>query len=851
MTHPLHEYLAAQVAVRLAQRRVVVWYDPRAEFAPFINELRGQPADAPLTDERVERVTPGQQSAALACYDGSFFAVRVIVEPLVAIDQPDPLLIYLPGVTRDETRSPLLELEQGGTTYEPQLKRQTRNVLLHLGHTDGVIDEMLASEGLRYADIAALIAATAEGGGQPALLRVIFPGTRDNAALVAAWLADPATDAALGEKGATGELYKLVGSRLGLGLELSAPLAESRSRLLRFLLAGEFRADLACPPPPILSQVPEPATKEQGAFLREVIGRLRQEHADPYIAHADTIAGEFSLATAGVSALDLGAIDTFRFEERALLDQCDTLLAEGEYARVGHLVAERASSFWVDRDVARRAQWRACELVAQLLGACRAVGAELAKSGHDPAAWVAAYTRDDGWYRLDQGHRQLESWLANLDDEPTLGRSIALARGEYDALTRRLAEGFGRALRGADWQIPGVQPQTRIYDDAVAAQHGTVALVLVDALRYEMGQELAQQLRPLGELRLTPALGVLPAITKLGMAAFLPGAAASYNVVEERGKLAASVDGTPLPDLAARQKFLAARVPQTVDLELAELLVSPAKQLGGRFKDARLIVVRSQEIDSLGEAGHTHLARQVMDAMIANVARGVRKLAALGVERIVVSADHGHLFAQERGDDMKTESPGPAVELHRRCWIGRGGSTPPGAVRVTGADLGYQTDLDFIFPTGLGVFKAGGGLAYHHGGVTLQELVIPVVQLRVPQRKTASAAALRVIIGGQPTTLTNRTLGVTLTLLGDLFTEPTRVRPILLAGSEQVGYAGMALGAELDAATGTVLLTPGATANVGLMLTRDDCAGVRIVVQHPVTDAALGQTDEIPVRLGL
>ena len=850
MTHPFHEYLAARVADHLVQRRIVVWYDPRGEFTPFINELRGQPANAALSDARVERVKLGAQAAKLACYDGSYYAVRAAVEPLVSVDQPAPLLVYLPGVSRDEGRSPLLELERGGTTYEPQLKRQARNVLRR-GHTDGVIDEMLAADGLRFADIVALIAAAEDGGGQASLLKVIFPTARDNAAIIAAWLADPATDAALAEKGATGELYKLVGSRLGLGLEPGAPLAESRNRLLRYLLAGEFRADLACPPPPSLSQVPRPATKDQETFLREVIGRLRREHADAYIAHADTIAGEFSLATAGISALDLGAIDTFRFEERALLDHCDILLAAGEYERVGTLVAERASSFWVDRDVARRAQWRACELVAQLLGACRAVGAELAKFGHAPAAWVAAYTRDDGWYRLDQGHRQLESWLANLDDEPALGRSIPLARSEYDTLTQRLAEGFGRALRDADWQVPGVQPQTRIYDDTIANRRGTVALVLVDALRYEMGQELAQQLQAQGELSLTPALGVLPAITKLGMAAFLPGAAASYSVIDERGKLAASIDGTALTDLAARQKFLAARVPQTVDLDLADLLGAPNKKLAGQFKDARLVVVRSQEIDSLGEAGHTHLARQVMDTVIANVARGVRRLAKLGIERIVVSADHGHLFAQERGDDMKTESPGPAVELHRRCWIGRGGSTPPGAVRVTGADLGYKTDLDFIFPTGLGVFKAGGGLAYHHGGVTLQELVIPVIQLRVPQRKAEGGAALRVIIGGQPAELTNRTLGITLTLLGDLFTEPTRVRPIILAGSEQVGYAGMALGAELDSATGTVLLTPGAAANIGLMLTRDDCANVRIVVQNPVTDAVLGQTDEIPVRLGL
>jgi hypothetical protein len=35
------------------------------------------------------------------------------------------------------------------------------------------------------------------------------------------------------------------------------------------------------------------------------------------------------------------------------------------------------------------------------------------------------------------------------------------------------------------------------------------------------------------------------------------------------------------------------------------------------------------------------------------------------------------------------------------------------------------------------------------------------------------------------------------------------------------------------------------------MLTREDCETVRIVVQDPATDAVLGQSDEIAVRLGI
>jgi ATP-dependent Lon protease len=102
------------------------------------------------------------------------------------------------------------------------------------------------------------------------------------------------------------------------------------------------------------------------------------------------------------------------------------------------------------------------------------------------------------------------------------------------------------------------------------------------------------------------------------------------------------------------------------------------------------------------------LARRVMDAVIGDVARAIRKLGAAGVERFVVSADHGHLFARLREDDMKTDSPGgDTVDLHRRCWIGRGHhrsgwpAGPPGrcadADRQPYVERGHLGDLTVVF----------------------------------------------------------------------------------------------------------------------------------------------------------
>ena len=52
-----------------------------------------------------------------------------------------------------------------------------------------------------------------------------------------------------------------------------------------------------------------------------------------------------------------------------------------------------------------------------------------------------------------------------------------------------------------------------------------MAYFVVDALRYEMGADLIEQLRGADESAITPAIAMLPTITPVGMAALLPGAA--------------------------------------------------------------------------------------------------------------------------------------------------------------------------------------------------------------------------------------------------------------------------------------------------------------------------------------
>lgn len=837
--HPFHDYISLQVAEKLKARRIVVWYDPRREFEPFITELRG----GARSGSEPAGIILGESRATLVEFDGSFLAVRAAVEPLVARDTPNPLLIYIPGIERDRKGSLLMELELAGICYEPQLKRLAR-IVLRQKFTDGIIDDLLSPETVSYGEIGRAL----EGDGGPSVLKVLFHGISGNDAILAAWLASDTRDTGIESHVARTELVKLVHARLGLQLPADEPLAKLRAITARYVLAGDFRLDLRCPPPPSVASVPAPATKAEEDSVRAMARLLRSAHGDAYVVLAGKVEHALGLTAAMVPSGALGAIDTFRFEERALLLYCGELIVAGKWDDVLDIVRDREESFWLERDVVRRAHWEACRRMALLGKEAATVRQRLANVGSDPARWVEAYTSANGWHHLDFLQRRMEAFLTSLEEEPE-ERPLGLVRRAYEDAQQAMAQGFTKVLRQAGWTVPGTLHQTRVFTEIVSAQPKPVAYFLVDAMRFEMGPELVTRLPKGAEINLRPAVAALPSITPVGMAALMPEASGSFTVTEEGGKLGSRIGGVFLPDLAARKKFASARVPKLVDITLDDLLSLTASKVKKKVEDAQVVIVRSQEIDQAGESGHSYQARQVMDTVIDNLVRAIRKLAAAGIVRSVVTADHGHVFfAAGRDEAMRTGAPGGAtVELHRRCWIGRGGTTPSGTVRVPASALGYDSTLEFVFPEGGGVFKAGGDLAFHHGGPSLQELIVPVLTIKMPGSDLQPDVPAAVQVSGVPTEITNRMFTVqTQSLL------EAHVVPALVSEGRRVGQLFGAIGAPFDRDAGTVTLAPNAVTVIALRLTDDTVKEVRLVFLDPATDAELYRSPgSIPVNLGV
>src|SRR5215469_4872789 len=231
------------------------------------------------------------------------------------------------------------------------------------------------------------------------------------------------------------------------------------------------------------------------------------------------------------------------------------------------------------------------------------------------------------------------------------------------------------------------------------------------------------------------------------MAALLPKANEPAKVVAAGGgKLALEIFGTVIKDRKDRVEFLKQRAGvSTFDAKLDDLLPKPPKRVKEGIQNAELVLITSQEIDELGEADNMAQARLQIDSVLSHLRRGVRVLADHGIKSIVLVSDHGHLFADEIGEHMKVDPPGGRTEdLHRRVWVGVGGNSDASYLRTSLASLGVDSEFDIATPWSFAVFKSkGGARAYFHGGLSPQELIVPVVVMHSTLKPSAASTGIQ------------------------------------------------------------------------------------------------------------
>ncbi|MFV1989901.1 MAG: PglZ domain-containing protein, partial [Acidimicrobiales bacterium] len=426
---------------------------------------------------------------------------------------------------------------------------------------------------------------------------------------------------------------------------------------------------------------------------------------------------------------------------------------EGDFAAAAALAKVRRSRFWATWDL--DSSWQGLWAVAFAAARVQELTSSMEVEAASPESLFAQYGAST--WQVDAEHRRLELGLTRLDKLGDLEAPVQAARHAYEAWLDRYLRVFTSAVSAQGLSGGQLLRQSEVHDKRVdpAIRTGAkVAYFFVDALRYELGRELASSLqRAFGEdaVRVEGAVGAAPSITPVGMASLCPLAQSALRLdLDERDRLMVTIDDAPVMSPPERLALLQAAHGKVVDIVLDDLVTQGEAHLEDRIGDAKVIMVRSQEIDEAGEAGKLAIAHTSFPTIIEHLRRAVAKLSLVGVTRFIISSDHGFLILSRRvGQERIIPKPGGKGELHRRAFIGTGGAAGDELVRIPLSETGIPGELDLLVPRGLALISAGGTRGFFHGGISPQEMLVPVLTIEIESEQTEEPLTVAASITGK------------------------------------------------------------------------------------------------------
>src|SRR6266487_278106 len=736
------DYLRDLIIRQVNEKGIVVWFDPEGHYRQFTQTLA-------IPD------------TTIACYEGSFFALRYRVDAQLEGDIPPRVVVYVP-LAEEDAQHALIELSAAGVVLKPGHAARPRNTRLSVIAKGALRDrrtpkelseiENQVEEGkLSLANLDQL--ADQDGFG---VLAILFEKT-DPVSVALALLGSARSDAEIQAKQAEAEIARLLTDSFGLDLPPTETLEEWRTRLARHLLCTDLLASLHGPIPSQLANInvaPNERTRVTCLDLTRTWRRLRNLD-ESYTRTASRIEQELKLGGIAFELEQIQDCETFAAIEYTLQTAVESAVLANPSDALITFVQLRKTGYWSTHLPEIAARWELVLVAAQLLHVAGRIEAALKPFSLSASELFRAYTEGEHpWCELDTFQRRLEYryWGFDFDEarHQTLLHLMHRVRQRYMEVGGLLAERFVRALEQDQFRLPGFCTQREMFSSVVAPalREGKTAYLLVDALRFELARELVRDLGDDYRVTILAGLGTVPSITEIGMAALMPGAEGETQVVPtSQGKVGLKIGETVLKDRKSRLEWLKQRAPQANAGKQARVFVTPLEDFPFSNKDikagietADLVVMTSQELDELGETDNLMLVRTMMDGILVNLRRAIRRLAELGCKTMIVTADHGFLLGDELGEDMKLDAPGgETLDLHRRVWVGKGGAAGGASflrAPLSAFGLSHDPMLEITVPWGFaGVKASGGSLVYFHGGLAPQEIVVPIVEMMA----TASA----------------------------------------------------------------------------------------------------------------
>ena len=365
--------------------------------------------------------------------------------------------------------------------------------------------------------------------------------------------------------------------------------------------------------------------------------------------------------------------------------------------------------------------------------------------------YVHRYQTD--YYLTDQYYRQATELYFKIDptSEPfDCIQKVKLSLDQnYSKLCNRINLEWTRCLKETGGMASvHLLRQDDFYDEKIKPIQKKVAVIVSDALRYEIAQELIGELAKSRHVAsLKPALAMLPTETKYCKPALLPHHELKlYGQGDEQDM---AVDNRILSDTTKRcehlQKYRDGAI--CVNFEtVAEYNQDKNREI---FKHSLVYIFH----DVIDKNGHNGTSKEIVTncrTAIKELATMIPKIhASYNVTEVYVTSDHGFLFNDiQFAEKDKHKINEECLERSTRYYLTNSEKEEPGVIKFrldTVSGMLNASNVMVAVPQGTNRFAApSGGYMFTHGGAALQEIVIPVIVSR--QERTDSKQPVGVMV---------------------------------------------------------------------------------------------------------
>lgn len=360
----------------------------------------------------------------------------------------------------------------------------------------------------------------------------------------------------------------------------------------------------------------------------------------------------------------------------------------------------------------------------------------------EPAKIWKLYTTDA--YEMDSHYRHFHCFFGNTLKAPNtlledaLKKCSDVVEGLYrEWFLKELTLNWTNAIAGdldSLGYVSEVNKQRDFYRRYVSpnvSKGNRVFVVISDALRFEVAAELSEVLSHTtkGKAMLEAVQAVFPSITKFGMAALLPGKEMSVS-----DKMEVSIDNNPTGGTVNRGAILNAASPDSVTVTYKDLLQMKKAERRALVQGKEIVFIYHNSIDALGDKPATETkVFEACNAAISELNAIVKIIVNdLSGINVFITADHGFLYTYKPLEESQKISRqtfnGEVYELGRRYAL-----VPPETSAnyllpiKTERELGGITMKGYTPQDTVRIKVQGGGDNYVHGGISLQEMVVPVI----------------------------------------------------------------------------------------------------------------------------